>query len=146
MNKIISIIMLFTSVCIVLVGCVASVNTTDLNPGMTQQEVILKLGKPVRALLSNGERFLVYKINDTLKRSDNIIAIGFIDDKLVSILPLSEAMQEMGPIDRALRSRIPQIDNGSSSNNGGSYIQTPNAYGPGIHMDQYGRPVQVVPR
>lgn len=133
-------IMLSVLCTLLVTGCVASVNTTDLTPGMTQQEVILKLGKPVRALLSNGERFLVYKINDSLKRSDNIIAIGFIDDKLVSILPLSESMQEMGPVDRALRSRKQR------SNVGSSYIETPNAYGPGIHMDQYGRPVQVVPR
>lgn len=29
---------------------------------------------------------------------------------------------------------------------GNSYIQTPNAYGPGIHMDQYGRAVTITPR
>ncbi|WP_041533003.1 outer membrane protein assembly factor BamE domain-containing protein [Pelobacter propionicus] len=124
-----------------LTACVSKFNTTDLTPGMTQAQVTQLLGKPVSATLTNGERQLIFKIHDdAFGRSDTFYAIGFKDDHLTSIAPLPEDMQEMGPIDRALRSR------GLRSNNGSSYIKTPNAYGPGVHMDQYGRPVQVVPQ
>lgn len=35
----------------------------------------------------------------------------------------------------------PAFGNAAGGSYDNSYIQTPNAYGPGIHMDQYGRPV-----
>ena len=87
-----------------LTACVSKFNTTDLAPGMTQQEVVQLIGKPVSATLANGENQLIFKIHDdAFGRSDNLYAIGFKDDRLSSIAPLPEDMQEMGPIDRALR-------------------------------------------
>lgn len=35
----------------------------------------------------------------------------------------------------------PAFGNSIGGDYGNSYVQTPNAYGPGIHMDQYGRAV-----
>ena len=103
MNKPISAIIFLFFVCFVLVGCGPHITTVDLTPGMTSQEVIQKLGKPKSASLSNGERYLIFKINDdAFGRSDNLYAIGFKDNKLTSIAPLPESMQEMGLIDRAL--------------------------------------------
>jgi hypothetical protein len=138
MNK----ILLFAAIAI-LSGCsgVPKLTTTDLTSGMSRQEVLQKFGKPVNATMSNGTNYLVYEFNDhAYGRDDNAYALGFQNDRLVSVEPLPEDQQKMGLIDRALRSRRPR------SNDGNSYIQTPNAYGPGIHMDQFGRPVQVVPQ
>jgi SmpA / OmlA family len=124
---------------VALAACAPHLNTTDLAPGMTQQEVVQRLGKPISSTMLNGDRQLIFKIDDhAFDRDDNYYSIGFKEDRLVSIVPLPENMQEErgGLIDRAIRARI-------NSNLGGI---TPNAYGPGIHMDQYGRPVQLVPQ
>jgi len=131
------------SAVLALAGCGPHFTTADLAPGMTQTEVISKLGKPKSGTLTNGEKYLIFKVNDdAFGRSDNFYAVGFKDDKLTSIAPLPESMQEMGLIDRALMgARINQ----SQTIDLGNTTLTPNAYGPGIHMDQYGRPVQVIP-
>lgn len=95
MDKMISSKLFFLLVSCVLAGCGPHFTTADLSQGMTQKEVIQKLGKPVSAPLSNGERYLIFKINDdAFGRSDNFYAIGFKDDRLVTIAPLPESMQE----------------------------------------------------
>jgi hypothetical protein len=87
-----------------LTACVAKFNTADLTPGMTQQEVVQLIGKPVSSTLVNGDHRLIFKIHDdAYGRNDNFYAIGFKEDRLISIAPLPEEMQEMGLIDRALR-------------------------------------------
>lgn len=126
-----------------LSGCAGTPRptTTDLSSGMTRQEVLQKYGQPVNATMSNGTDYLIYKFNDhAYGRDDNSYALGFQNNRLVSVAPLPEDQQEMGPIDRVLRSRRHSV------NYGNSYIETPDAYGPGVHMDQYGRPVRVVPQ
>ncbi len=127
---------------VTLTGCVDRVNTTDLTQSMTKQEVIERLGKPVSATMHDGVQQLIYNIHDhAFGRDKNLYAIGFKDNLLTSVTPLPENMQEEsgGLIDRALRIRI-------NSNQSSELGITPNAYGPGIHMDQYGRPVQIVPQ
>lgn len=133
---------ILTVLCALLVtGCVDRITTADLTAGMTRQEVVQLMGKPASTTMLNGEQQLIYQVQDqAFDREKNFYSIGFKNDRLTNIILLPEDQQEMGLIDRALRSRRLR------SNNGGSYIQTPNAYGPGIHMDQYGRPVQVVPQ
>jgi hypothetical protein len=105
-----------------LSGCAGTprLSTTDLSSGMSRQEVLQKFGQPVNATMSNGTTYLIYEFNDhAYGRDDNSYALGFQNDRLVSVEPLPEDQQKMGPIDRALRSRR------QHSGNGGSSIQVP---------------------
>jgi hypothetical protein len=85
--------------------------TSDLSKGMSHQEVLQKFGQPINATMSESMDFLTYQIHDhAYGRDKNYYAIGFKDGRLVSIAPLPEDQQEMGPIDRALRRRSIRLD------------------------------------
>ncbi len=120
-----------------LSGCSGPlINMRTINAGMTKQEVTQRLGEPESARIENGFSYLYFKIHDhAFGRDKNHYIFSFSGDKLVEFTPLPIEYQEEGPIDKALRMK--------SQNQLGI---TPNAYGPGIHMDQYGRPVQLMPR
>lgn len=105
-------LILFAAV-VLLSGCAGTPRptTTDLSSGMTRQEVLQKFGKPVNATMSNGTDYLIYKIRDhAYGRDDNAYSLGFQDNRLVSVAPLPEDQQEMGPIDRALRRRVIRVE------------------------------------
>ncbi|HXE97641.1 MAG TPA: hypothetical protein VN642_14640 [Dongiaceae bacterium] len=93
--------------CVVaLCGCVDHIHTTDLTSAMTKQEVIQRLGKPVRASMQGEEQQLIFLIHDhAFGRDKNYYAIGFKDDHLTSIVPLPEDQQEERGdlIDQSLR-------------------------------------------
>ncbi|MBK5273512.1 MAG: hypothetical protein JJE30_00465 [Desulfuromonadales bacterium] len=135
MNK----ILVATIALSLLVGCsgpLISINT--INAGMTKQEVTQRIGEPESARIENGFSYLYFKIHDhAFGRDKNHYIFAFKDEKLVEFAPLPIEYQEEGPIDKALRMK---------RQNQNQLGITPNAYGPGIHMDQYGRPVQLVPR
>jgi outer membrane protein assembly factor BamE (lipoprotein component of BamABCDE complex) len=98
---------------IVLSGCASGprLTTTDLSNGMSRQEVLQKFGNPVNSTISNGTNYLVYEFHDhAYGRDDNAYALGFQNDRLVSVEPLPEDQQKMGPIDRALRQRSIKIE------------------------------------
>jgi hypothetical protein len=120
-----------------LAGCSGPlINMSTINSGMTKQEVTQRLGEPESARIENGFSYLYFKIHDhAFGRDKNHYIFAFKDEKLVEFAPLPIEYQEEGPIDKALRMK-----------NQNQLGITPNAYGPGIHMDQYGRPVQLVPR
>lgn len=125
-----------------LAGCSGPlINLSTINAGMTKQEIILRLGDPESARVQNGFSYLYFKIHDNaFGRDKNHYIFAFKDEKLVEFAPLPPEYQEEGPIDKALRLSRPQPVSV------GNETITPDAYGPGIHMDQYGRPVQLVPR
>jgi|GEM_PF-2930271 len=125
-----------------LVGCSGPlINMSTINAGMTKQEITTLLGQPESARVQNGFSYLYFKIHDhAFGRDKNHYIFAFSGDKLVEFAPLPPEYQEEGPIDKALRLSRPQPVNL------GSETITPDAYGPGVHMDQYGRPVQLVPR
>lgn len=81
--------------------------TTDLSSGMTRQEVMEKLGQPVSATIKDGEQQLIFQVHDhAYGRDKNYYEIGFRDGRLISVLPLPDDQQEMGPIDKALRLKV----------------------------------------
>jgi hypothetical protein len=93
-------------VCLMLTACAHRMNTTDLSPGMTQQEVVQRLGKPASALMVNGEQQFIFKIHDdAYGRNENLYALAFKGDRLSSVILLPEDQQEDrgGLVDRALR-------------------------------------------
>lgn len=127
-----------------LAGCSGPIiNLSNVNSGMTKQEIIQLLGYPESARAQNNFTYLYFKIHDhAFGRDKNHYIFAFANDKLVEFAPLPLEYQEEGPIDKALKLR----NNSNQPVDLGNGIITPNAYGPGIHMDQYGRPVQLVPR
>jgi len=96
---------------VILSGCTASKNTSDLKPGMTRNEVVNVLGKPTSSTMLKGNSSLVYKVHDqAYGREYTLYSMGFENDRLTSITPLSDDMQEMGLLDRAVRSIQKLID------------------------------------
>lgn len=105
-------LILFAAV-VLLSGCAGTprATTTDLSSGMTRQEVLQKFGKPVNVTMSDGTDYMIYKIHDhAYGRDDNAYALGFKDNRLVSVAPLPDDQQEMGPIDRALRRSVLRVE------------------------------------
>lgn len=87
-------------------ACTPRINTADLTPNMTRQEVISRIGQPVGTVMQNGRQEYIFKIHDhAFGRDMNLYRMEFQDDKLVSILPLPSEMQYQGPVDRALAPR-----------------------------------------
>jgi hypothetical protein len=125
-----------------LAGCSGPlINMSTINAGMTKQEITSLLGQPESAMAQNGFSYLYFKIHDhAFGRDKNHYIFAFSDDKLVEFAPLPPEPEEEGLMDKALR-----LSRQQPATFGNETI-TPNAFGPGIHMDQYGRPVQLVPR
>jgi hypothetical protein len=130
-----------------MMGCAGPIiNLSNVSPGMTKQDVIQLLGQPESVAMDKNEIILFFLVHDhAFGRDKNRYAFGFRDDKLLGFAPLPEDRQEprdCGPVDAALG----KCGNRIIVNQGDNLGITPNAYGPGIHMDQYGRPVQIVPK
>lgn len=134
--KIQFITMLILALC--LSGCGRPLmNTADIAPGITKAEMTERYGVP-NITLDNGESVYVWRIHDhAYGREYNHYSAVFKDDKLTSFLLLPKDQQEEAPRMRSFRF-------GGGNAVTGAVI-TPNAYGPGVHIDQYGRPVKVVP-
>ncbi len=91
-----------------LAACAPRHNTSDLSAGMTKQEVISMLGKPVSGTMANGNQQLVFFVHDhAYGRDENYYSATFKNDRLEGITLLPEDQQDQGgPIDRLNRLRL----------------------------------------
>ena len=70
---------------------------------MTKNEIIGLLGEPESARIENSFSYLYFKIHDhAFGRDKNHYVFAFANNKLIEFAPLSQEMQDSGPIDKLL--------------------------------------------
>lgn len=137
-----------------LFGCgTSSKHLNDIRVGMDKEEVHDILGDPQSTEANKNAEYLIYSLRDGIsKPGTTIVPIAYNSLYFVKIIDGHvDSFGRYGNTSEPapLPMPPPTYNNGNyqpPAVPSGSYIQTPNAYGPGVHMDQFGRPVQVVPR
>jgi outer membrane protein assembly factor BamE (lipoprotein component of BamABCDE complex) len=136
-----------------LVGCAtSSQHLNEIRIGMDKEEVHDILGDPQSTQANSDAEYLVYSLRDGIsKPGTTIVPIAY--NGLYFVKMIGGRVDSYGrfsnstePAPLPMSTFTPIENHQSPSQPSGSYIQTPNAYGPGIHMDQNGKPVQLVPR
>lgn len=118
------------------VGCATAYKTNALAPGMDKNRVLEIMGPPTStSAVSGGVEVLNYRLYEenasiiyAFQRVAKPYFVTLQDGHVIAYgrLPSRETLRQ-------------------APSAGGPQILRENAYGPGIHMDQYGRPVRVTP-
>ena len=136
-----------------LVGCAtSSKHLNEIRIGMDKEEVQDILGDPQSTQANREGEYLIYTLREGIsKPGTTIVPIAY--NGLYFVKMIGGRVDSYGrfsnsnePAPLPMSTFAPAGNNQPPPQPSDSYIQTPNAYGPGIHMDQHGQPVQVVPR